>query len=241
MAEMYRLTGDDSILSMFETDIASHAFSPMNWMNPEMFGYFTLYRDTRIKQSLKDSIEVRFKGWCDDIISKASASGYGVGRSSADYYWESNEDVLHGACGLLMGYEMTANANYKDAALSQLGYILGNNSLNKSFVTKTGTNYSSKSYNWIWYDYAILAPGWVSGGPNSYSAGAGSDTPLITLINKGTPPAKCWLDIAASNGSYASNEGEATENAALVFLSGYFYSVLYPETGGVKKTLNRTK
>jgi endoglucanase len=230
MAEIFRLTGDTTVSSLFDTDTDSHALEATGWPTPEFFGYFTLWEEPNTPPALKAKIASRITSLCDSIVATAGVAGYGVARGAADYYWGSNESIMHCSNDLLMGYEATGNESYKDTALNQLGYILGNNSLNKSFVTKEGTNYASHPYNWVYYDYNILMPGWASGGPNGYASGAGSDAPLISLINLGTPPAKCWLDLAATNGSYASNEGQTTENAALVFLSGYFYSVVYPPT-----------
>jgi endoglucanase len=230
MAEIYRLTADPTVETLFDADTNTHSLDPTSWSTPEFFGYFSLLKDANTPASLRSKITTRITSLCDSLVSAANNSGYGVARGATEYYWESNEDVLHKSGDLLLGYEVTGNQAYKDTALNQLGYILGNNSLNESFVTKEGTNYASHPYNWVYYDYNILMPGWASGGPNGYATGAGSDAPLINLINLGTPPAKCWLDLAASNGSYASNEGETSENAALMFLTGYFYSVVYPAT-----------
>jgi endoglucanase len=228
MAEIFRLTGDAAVSALFDADTNSHALEGTSWQTPEFFGYFSLWKDAKTPAALKNKMQSRIISLCDSITATANNAGYGVARAWTDYYWESNEDLMHKSDNLLMGYEVTGNTVYKDTALNQLGYMLGNNSLNKSFVTKEGTDYASHPYNWTYYDYNILIPGWASGGPNEWASGAGSDASLIDLINLGTPPAKCWLDLAASNGSYASNEGETSENAALVFLSGYFYSVVYP-------------
>jgi len=61
-------------------------------------------------------------------------------------------------------------------------------------------------------------PGWVGGGANQYTNGA--DPALINLINQSTPPAKCFFDGPGTT-SWASNEGETSENAALVFDAGF--------------------
>jgi hypothetical protein len=227
MGEIFRLTGDTSVSSLFDTDTNLHTLEAISWTTPEFFGYFTLMQESTTPAVLKTRISSRITALCDTLVSTVSGNGYGTDLATPEYYWESNEALMDKACCLLMGYSLTGNIVYKNAALGQLGYMLGNNSLNKSFVTREGTNFSQHPYNWTYYDYGILIPGWASGGPNEFASGAGSDAQLIDLINKGTPPAKCWLDVASATGSYASNEGETSENAALVFLSGYFYSVTY--------------
>jgi len=223
-AEMFRLTGNSSISSQFNTDINTNPLSDLTWASPEFLGYFSLYQDSRTPAALKSQIQASIQTLCNSYLSTANSTGYGVVNTQYDYYWESNEDVLDKANCLLMGYLVTGTQAYEDAALNQLGYILGNNSLNHTFVTMHGTNYAQHPYNWIYEDYGILFPGWVSGGPDYYSAAGSSDLPLISLVNAGTPPAKCWLDLCSTSGSWASNEGETTDNAALVFLAGYFYS-----------------
>jgi hypothetical protein len=128
---------------------------------------------------------------------------------------------------LLFGYEMTGNIQFKNAALAQLHYILGLNSLNKSFVMSYGTNTMRHPFNCIYTVYGKPFPGWTAGGPNSYIDGA--DYFLTDLILAGTPKAKCYVDRAECGlGSWASNEGETSLNAALVFLSGYFYKSKSP-------------
>ncbi len=221
MAEIFRLTGDTEAGDMFDADIDINALQGTGWQSPQFFGYFSIWQDKKTPQALKDKVKAKIIALCDIIAAKAANSGYGVARLWNEYYWESNEDLMHSANNLLMGYIVTGTENYRDKALDQLGYMLGNNSLNKTFITKTGTNYASGPYQWIYYDYGILLPGWAAGGPNEFATGAGSDIALIDLINLGTPPAKCWLDTPYS---YASNEGETSENAALVFLSGFFLS-----------------
>jgi MYXO-CTERM domain-containing protein len=97
--------------------------------------------------------------------------------------------------------------------------VLGQNSLNQSFVTGFGANPVQHPYHWIYAALRIAMPGWASGGPNQYPNGA--DTLLIAAQQRGLPPAKCWVDSGNGGGSWASNEGETSENAALLFAAGY--------------------
>lgn len=63
-------------------------------------------------------------------------------------------------------------------------------------------------------------PGWATGGPNGSPTGA--DPLLAAVIAEGTPPAKCYVDQCTAVGSYASNEGETSDNGALVLATGFF-------------------
>jgi endoglucanase len=154
------------------------------------------------------------------LAATAESTGYGVATTSAQYYWESNEDLLHRTAALIFGAATTGNDSYRRLALQQLDWLLGDNSLNRSFVTGHGSNPIVHPYHWTAYALGKLIPGWGGGGPNQYATGA--DLPLIGLIDEGTPPAKCYLDLGNAAGSYASNEGETSENAALAFTTGMF-------------------
>jgi endoglucanase len=99
-----------------------------------------------------------------------------------------------------------------------LNWLLGTNSLDLSFIVGHGVKAVTHPYHWTMATYGKALPGWAAGGPNQYATGA--DPLLLDKINAKTPPAKCFVD-AYQGGSWASNEGETTENAALVFSTGY--------------------
>ncbi|RPH37609.1 T9SS C-terminal target domain-containing protein, partial [bacterium] len=220
--EMARTLGSSELRSLFSPDIVPVALGPVGWADPQLVGYLALYFDSRSEATLKNKIRNKTVDLCNTFVDVTNTSGYGVALRSWEYWWESNELVLSRAGCLLAGYEMTANGAYKDAARAQLDYILGLNSLNKSFVMGYGTNAMEHPYNCVYAAYLKPMPGWAAGGANSSIGGA--DFFLADLIRAGTPKAKCYVDKAECGlGSWASNEGETSENAALVFLSGYFH------------------
>lgn len=63
-----------------------------------------------------------------------------------------------------------------------------------------------------------MMPGWAVLGPNGYPNGV--DPALRALQERGTSPARCYVDLCSKEGSWASNEGQITEEAALVFVTG---------------------
>lgn len=63
-------------------------------------------------------------------------------------------------------------------------------------------------------------PGWASGGANHFTEAV--DPLLKAVIDSGTPPARCFVDACEPNGSWGSNEGQTSENAALVLATGLF-------------------
>ena len=96
--------------------------------------------------------------------------------------------------------------------------MLGNNAAHHSFVTVFGTNPVLHPYHWIYQDYGIAIPGWAVLGPKCYPDGV--DPALKALQEQGTAPARCYVDLCSKEGSWASNEGEISEEAALVFVTG---------------------
>lgn len=241
-SEIYRLNHDAAAGTALNSVLNAASPSDLGWMTPDFFAYFTIAMDESAQSLLRDTARGKIETYADSAAAQVSNSGYKVTMGTGDYYWGSNENAMHKANCLLMAYSALGKTQYLDTALSQLGYILGNNSLNKSFVTKHGDDYASQPYHWSWYNYGVLIPGWPSGGPNNHTGGA--DPLLVTLINKGTPPAKCWIDAAVSNGSWASNEGQTTETAAYMFLTGFFFSEMKlpdPQPGSPKENLNEVK
>jgi endoglucanase len=120
---------------------------------------------------------------------------------------------------------LTGEQRYLETGLRQMHWLLGRNGLGVSFVTGQGKHSAGHPYHWTGTALGKLMPGWAAGGPNQHLEPR-IDALLRSLIERGTPPAKCYLDanacyVAADAGSWASNEGETSENAALVFAAGY--------------------
>ena len=228
-AEMARVNNDQNLRNSFSAETDSNALGAAGWGDPQIFGYLTLFEDPNSPAALKTKLSQKVNNLCQGILLNIQNSGYMADLQPAEYYWESNETLMHRACALLFNYEMSGDASQKDAALMQLNYMLGLNSLNKSFVMGHGCNPMTEPWNCIYLYYHKTLPGWCAGGPNQYAAGA--DQLLLGVINSGAPRAKCYIDAGQCGiGSWADNEGETSENAALLFLSGYFYSVVYPAT-----------
>ncbi len=148
----------------------------------------------------------------------ARADPYGFAARPEAYIWESNELVLDAATVCLYAERLRPGAGFRDTAQGLFDYVLGRNALDHCFVTGYGARPTQHPFHWIYNTLKIAMPGWVSGGANGQPGGA--DSLLIKIIQAGTPPAKCYVDAGQNEGSYASNEGETSENAALVFVAG---------------------
>ena len=219
LGEMARLTGDPKLAARFRAEGNVATLEPATWNKPQLLGYMARYFDPKASDDEKTWIQKALAKLCDSLTSTSKANGYGVAASANEYYWESNEVLLDKTASLLFGYSATGDKAYQDAALSQMNWFLGENSLSFSFVTGHGENSVKHPWHWTMTALGKLMPGWASGGPNQYPQSA--DPLLTAVIKRGTPPAKCYVDSCDGNGSWASNEGETSENAALVFCSGY--------------------
>ena len=219
LGEMARLTGDKELAERYAQDARAVPLRPVSWMQPQFFGYLAHWTDPKVSAGERADGLSTLGAMCDADVAASKANGYGVALAPADYCWESNENLLHRTAVLLVADRLTGDEAYRDAALRQMDYLLGLNSLAFSFVAGEGDRSVKHSYHWTTAALGKLMPGWAAGGPNRYPEGA---DPLLTECQKrGTPPAKCYVDAGGPNGSWASNEGETSENAALVFCAGY--------------------
>jgi endoglucanase len=236
-AEVLRTIEDPELLSHFPVRLLSVPAESAGWDKPQAFAYLTSLFNNKLDDTQKDRIRNAIRETTDDLVKFTEENGYVNSQLSTHYWWGSTEYMLHKANMLLIAYEMTRDLKYKNAAHAQLNYILGLNSLNQSFVTGSGTHTVKKPYHWT-YLSGFYLPGWASSGPNGYNDAI--DPLLRDLISEGTPAAKCYLDEATSAGSWSSNEGQITENSALVFLAGYMHIDIDPVKEEVVENNNFT-
>jgi endoglucanase len=220
--EMLRATHDPKVAATWTT--ASQNLPPggISWLTPQPLGYVAVALDPAGDPGVANAATQELKAYASSLASLAAATGYGVITQPSGYYWESNEALLGETAVLLFEAAIVSDDPSRQLALAQLGWLLGDNALNKSFVTGYGASSVLHPYHWTYHALNRLMPGWASGGPNEYDAGV--DTPLLEVIDQGTPPAECYVDEGDGVGSWASNEGEILLSAELVFATGSFAS-----------------
>jgi endoglucanase len=147
----------------------------------------------------------------DRIVDRSGRNGYRVGLTRADYVWGSNGVAANYGMQLLAANAMQPNRRYVDAALDDLHYLLGSNTLSLSWVTQLGANPCRHPHHRPSGadDNPEPWPGLLSAGPNQRR----QDPAMRKLPD--LPPAKMYLDEQAS---YATNEIAINWNAPLVFL-----------------------
>ena len=185
---------------------------PFYWPSPQVLGIMSLA--LRGHAQAKAMIVAGSR----QIKTRTEGDAYGFSASAQNYSWGSNEMALNEAVVCLYADHLEPDAGLKPVAQRLFDYVLGRNSLDHSFVTGHGARPTQRPFHWICNMENVAIPGWASGGANGQAAGA--DALLQAAIARGTPPAKCFVDACQNEGSYASNEGETSENAALVFVAG---------------------
>ncbi|WP_420137361.1 glycoside hydrolase family 9 protein [Sphingomonas sp.] len=188
---------------------------PFFWPTPQLLGAMSLAR----KESASAAVaRTTIIAAAIDIAARAGRDPYGFSADPNAYWWGSNEAALDTAVLCLFAAELGGGQQLRHTAQRLLDYVLGCNALGLSFVTGHGSHCVERPYHWTCRTWGIVMPGWASGGANHLMAGA--DPRLKAVIARGTPPAKCFVDACEDDGSWASNEGQTSENAALLLAAG---------------------
>jgi len=192
--------------------------SEVSWIDPSLLGFYSLASSPAPLPHLREAAHTAILRQANALAEAATVRRFRVALGDHDYSWGSAERVLHRAALFLMADSLQPSPRLRQSALDQLAWILGNNAADHSFVTTFGTNPVLRPWHWKYRDYGVVLPGWAVGGPDSFPEGV--DPALKALQQQGTAPARCYVDLCSRNGSWASNEGQISEEAALVFVTG---------------------
>ncbi len=155
----------------------------------------------------------------DAFLAFENQQGYPVPFKSDSYPWGSNSDVLNNALVIGLAYDFTKDKKYADAVENALGYILGINPNDQSYVTGYGFRPLVHPHHRFWAHQANATfpeppPGIVSGGPNS-----GLQDEYVQAAGlAGCAPMKCWIDNIEA---YSVNEVAINWNAPLAWVAAF--------------------
>jgi endoglucanase len=220
-AELFSTTGEAQFNSYYVTRYASGALlsQTMSWADVRTMAHLTyLYTQQAVTSTLtKNALRQSLLDYATSLVASINNDGFSVAISKNEYYWGSNSGVLNKAILLILASRENNDASFYNAALSQLGYILGKNAHNISFVTGIGAHHVLHPHHRPSSSDGITepVPGLLAGGPEQ----GRSDAVLQAKFTSLTPPALIYTD---EEGSYASNEIAINWNAPLVFVAGYF-------------------
>lgn len=234
-AELYLANGDSVAHAYFLNNYASKGIitGAMSWANVRTLAQCAYLRGSRadMNAAVQENIRQSLLGLCRSILALRDDSGFRNALGAGQYYWGSNSQVMNNAVLLILGRAEGGSAEWEDAALEQLHYVLGVNAHGQSFVTGIGARTVMHPHHRPSGSDGVTAPvpGLLAGGPNH---SINDDPVLAARFTSSTPPALCYAD---DQGSYASNEICINWNAPLVFVAGYF-----ARSGSTSSVLPRT-
>lgn len=214
--ELFAATGDDRYAEDLEFRAKQIDISQMGWREVGGLGslccLFELNR--KLDPDFLDWLRNRFLRAADRALNTVSQSVYGTALGSMEYIWGSNLTVLSRGMILICGWKLTADDRYLNAAVNQLNYLLGMNTLDISFVTGFGTRPFMHPHHRPSGADGIEdpVPGLVSGGPNNrFTYGITKEK-----LPPDTPPARSYLD---ETPSADTNEIAIYWNSPAVFVA----------------------
>jgi endoglucanase len=219
-AELFRTTGDAAYSTFVVANAGSstlfNANSNQGWANVKNLALWAYYFAAGGDATLKNRIQTDTLSAAAAIAGRTNSATNGYRVSLTGYWWGSNGEVANYGIYLLVANRISPNANFVNAAMNNLHYLLGRNTHNVSFVTHVGDNpFLHPHHRPSGSPQYVNLPPWpgmLSGGPTA-SDNDGSGLNALPA----NPPAKRWVDQTAS---YASNEIAINWQAPLVFLLG---------------------
>lgn len=214
--ELYASTGDMNFYK--EANIASTIanFGLMAWPNVNTLGLITLanLKDKKVQDI--EAIKARLIQMADELKNHAAVSEFGtpMGIQVDNFVWGSNSTAANQGIILMQAYRLTKKADYLNAAIANLDYIMGRNGTGYSYVSGFGGKAMRKPHHRPSQADNIkeAIPGFLAGGPNP----AQQDKQQCSIPYPSELPAKSYLDEECS---YASNEVAINWNSPLTYLT----------------------
>jgi endoglucanase len=233
----YAVSGDETAVQLWAagclfhatgTDVYGNEFSRLwskrdqtteiyglSWSDGYAFGMFAYLNtpggDPSLKQLIKEVVWKQSRS----IVRTIEGSGFRVALKGNQppfgYQWGSTCLALNFATYLLLANEYMPQLEFVNGAASQLNWVLGVNSLNKSFITGVGGNPVRSPHHVLSIVRGEAVPGAITEGPNAMSVGG--DPVLRSMFKANVPFSKRYAD---DKGSWATNEPTIDANAAFI-------------------------
>lgn len=213
-AELYITTGNDEYWNARNFEEAENGVPDWAYTRPLTWISLAHHIDNLTDAADRDLIRQRIVEQADELLEEYQSSAYRISMGlygDDDFVWGSNGMAGNHSVMLLQGYRLTGDPEYRDAALSNLDYLLGRNATDYSFVTGYGSRTPMDPHHRqsAADDNEDPVPGFVIGGPQA-GWQDGCDYPSDL-------PAKSYLDDWCS---YSTNEVTINWNAPLIYISG---------------------
>ncbi|HLV08930.1 MAG TPA: glycoside hydrolase family 9 protein, partial [Halanaerobiales bacterium] len=210
-AELFRLTGRKDFYE--EAELMNQLIDgipPFSWDDTTLLAIHAMIKAEDTPDKLRGKLETLILSEARKIVKRVEDNGYWVALDDSEYYWASNKVTLAHGLSLILANELYPDRDFIDAARRQLDYILGINSISKSFITDIGTDRVRYPHHRLIQAGGKIVPGLMVGGPN--------DNAEDGLYQQGLKQGG-YVDMFEA---YSCNEYAIDYNAPLVFLAGYF-------------------
>ncbi|MGH3735737.1 MAG: glycoside hydrolase family 9 protein [Micromonosporaceae bacterium] len=224
-AELFITTGEDryrQALTSSEWWYGS-AFTAggFSWQDTAALGDLALATvPNNLPASDISGIRQAIQSGADRYVTAQNGEGYPTPYvpTGYDYAWGSNSQVLNNAVVIATAYDLTGDQKYLAAASRTMDYLLGQNALNRSYVSGYGERHSRNQHHRHWANQADPSlpnppPGSLAGGPNS-----SIQDPVAQQHLTGCAAQKCYID---DIGSWATNEVTINWNAPLAWMVSF--------------------
>jgi endoglucanase len=217
-SELYITTGDSQYGDYAQSSTDWANAKDMFWGDTAALGTISLALiPNNLSADKRQAARKAIIGLADLGLADIAGEGYGVPLTS--YPWGSNSTALNTAMLMGLAYDFTSDRKYLDGVTKTMDYILGRNTLNKSFVTGYGANPAEHPHSRFWGNdtakgYPAPPPGVVVGGPN----GVPGDPVVVAAGLTGNPLGKQYVD---DIGSFSTNEVAINWNAPLAWVTSF--------------------
>jgi endoglucanase len=207
-AELYRLTSDASYLTDaldFNGRIENHGWAP-NYSQSADFSRHSLYLG-----GAADAVGEFWRLDVENYESKVSTNEFTTNLIYIDE-WGTLRYAAGAAFSAALYAQVTGDTVARDLAISQLNFISGQNSYNRSFVIGVGTDSPQHPHHRNSDNLGVLLTGALVGGPTqrAYSQGRGATAIVVTEPG--------YEDVTED---YVGNEVALDYNAGLVGLGAF--------------------
>ncbi len=218
-AELLRTTGKPEyrsyIKKLYSESLDNNGFG---WYNVGGFGSVAyIYADqTKADKDISKYLKLSLVNGAKDIRNAGNGDAYRVTLSRNDYGWGSNMNLMNQAMQLIVANKLSPDKEFLQAAENNLHYLLGRNTMDKTYITGIGSNPVLQPHHRPSVGDGIEAPvpGLVCGGPDK-----NLDDEVAKTSLQGMPPAKCYIDDA---NSYSTNEIDTYWISPVVFVAAAF-------------------
>lgn len=216
--ELYLSTGKAEYLAdakrYMPTEFVLPTWGDLAWLAAYEWFAQRLSTECPVAREMADALCPMMLTWLDEYAAQAATSCYQTpfGNKETDFIWGSNGEMCSGSgVALMMGYYLTGNEAYLQAAQETIDYLFGRNATGYCFLTGFGTKQVMHPHQRLSSADGIEAPlpGFLAGGPNRGQ----QDKEAGNLTYPSIYPDESYLD---EEPSYASNEIAINWNAYLV-------------------------